>query len=278
MLLAGNVAQADDLSALNQAFHNACPGAAISSLSQVPALDAAAQAMAEGQGLDDALGSARYRQESSMAATVSGKAAAPASMERTAKLLFQRFCQEIIDDGYSELGLHRRAQQLFLVFAHPRHTINADDIPVLRAQLLELVNAARSEPRRCGEHEFPASAPVRYSDSLTRAAVIHAADMAQRASLDHAGSDGSNPGERLTRVGYRWQISGENLALGYDDVATVMRGWLDSPAHCENIMEPRFDEMGLAFAIGPGPQAPVYWVQDFAAARNQNFSRTAGRP
>ena len=278
MLLAGNVAQADDLSALNQAFHNACPGAAISSLSQVPALDAAAQAMAEGQGLDDALGSARYRQESSMAATVSGKAAAPASMERTAKLLFQRFCQEIIDDGYSELGLHRRAQQLFLVFAHPRHTINADDIPVLRAQLLELVNAARSEPRRCGEHEFPASAPVRYSDSLTRAAVIHAADMAQRASLDHAGSDGSNPGERLTRVGYRWQISGENLALGYDDVATVMRGWLDSPAHCENIMEPRFDEMGLAFAIGPGPQAPVYWVQDFAAARNRNFSRTAGRP
>ena len=278
MLLAGNVAQADDLSALNQAFHNACPGAAISSLSQVPALDAAAQAMAEGQGLDDALGSARYRQESSMAATVSGKAAAPASMERTAKLLFQRFCQEIIDDGYSELGLHRRAQQLFLVFAHPRHTINADDIPVLRAQLLELVNAARSEPRRCGEHEFPASAPVHYSDSLTRAAVIHAADMAQRASLDHAGSDGSNPGERLTRVGYRWQISGENLALGYDDVATVMRGWLDSPAHCENIMEPRFDEMGLAFAIGPGPQAPVYWVQDFAAARSQNFSRTAGRP
>ena len=278
MLLAGNVAQADDLSALNQAFHNACPGAAISSLSQVPALDAAAQAMAEGQGLDDALGSARYRQESSMAATVSGKAAAPASMERTAKLLFQRFCQEIIDDGYSELGLHRRAQQLFLVFAHPRHTINADDIPVLRAQLLELVNAARSEPRRCGEHEFPAAAPVRYSDSLTRAAVIHAADMAQRASLDHAGSDGSNPGERLTRVGYRWQISGENLALGYDDVATVMRGWLDSPAHCENIMEPRFDEMGLAFAIGPGPQAPVYWVQDFAAARSQNFSRTAGRP
>ena len=278
MLLAGNVAQADDLSALNQAFHNACPGAAISSLSQVPALDAAAQAMAEGQGLDDALGSARYRQESSMAATVSGKAAAPASMERTAKLLLQRFCQEIIDDGYSELGLHRRAQQLFLVFAHPRHTINADDIPVLRAQLLELVNAARSEPRRCGEHEFPASAPVHYSDSLTRAAVIHAADMAQRASLDHAGSDGSNPGERLTRVGYRWQISGENLALGYDDVATVMRGWLDSPAHCENIMEPRFDEMGLAFAIGPGPQAPVYWVQDFAAARSQNFSRTAGRP
>ena len=148
LLLAGNVAQADDLSALNQAFHNACPGAAISSLSQVPALDAAAQAMAEGQGLDDALGAARYRQESSMAATVSGKAAAPASMERTAKLLFQRFCQEIIDDGYSELGLHRRAQQLFLVFAHPRHTINADDIPVLRAQLLELVNAARSEPRR----------------------------------------------------------------------------------------------------------------------------------
>jgi uncharacterized protein YkwD len=277
LTLAGNVAQADDLSALNQAFQNVCPGSAISALSQVPALDAAARAMAEGQGLDGALGTVRYRQESSMAATVSGKAAAPAAMVRTAKLFFARFCQEFIDDGYSELGLHRQAQQLFLVFGHPRHTITADDIPVLRAQLLELVNAARSQPRRCGELPFRAAGPVRYSDSLTKAAVIHAADMAQRDSLDHAGSDGSNPGERLTRVGYRWKISGENLALGYDAVETVVHGWLDSPAHCENIMEPRFEEMGLAFAIGPGPQAPVYWVQNFAAARSQNFSRTAGR-
>ena len=283
LILAGNVAQANDLSALNQAFHDACPGAAVGAFSvgafsQVPALDAAARAMAEGQGLDEALGAVRYRQESSMAATVSGNAAAPEAMNRTAKSLFQRFCQEVIDDGYSELGLHRDAQKLFLVFAHPRHTITADDIPVLRAHLLELVNAARGEPRRCGERQFPAASPVRFSDALTRAAVIHAADMAQRASLDHTGSDGSNPGVRLTRVGYRWQLSGENLALGFDDVETVVRGWLDSPAHCENIMEPRFDEMGLAFAIGPGPQAQVYWVQNFAAARNQSLARTAGRP
>lgn len=277
-MLAGNVALADDLSALNQAFHSACPGAPVSALSPVPALDAAARAMAEGQGLDEALGAVRYRQESSMAATVSGKAAAPEAMDRTAKLLFQRFCQEIIDDGYSDLGIHRDAQKLFLVFAHPRHTITADDIPLLRAQLLELINAARSEPRQCGERQFPAASPVRYSDALTRAAVIHAADMAQRGSMDHAGSDGSNPGERLTRVGYRWQVSGENLASGYDDVEKVVRGWLDSPAHCENIMEPRFDEMGLAFAIGPETQAPVYWVQNFAAARKPDFSQTASRP
>jgi uncharacterized protein YkwD len=277
LLLAGNVAQADDLSALNQALHNTCPGAAVSALRQVPALDAAATAMADGQALDDALGAVRYRQESSMAATVTGKAAAPAAMERTARLFFKQFCQEFIDDGYAELGLHRSAERLFLVFAHPRHTITADDIPVLRAQLLELVNAARSQPRRCGERQFPAAGPLHFSDFLTKAAVIHAADMAQTNNLDHVGSDGSNPGERLTRAGYRWQLSGENLASGYDDVETVMRGWLDSPAHCENIMEARFDEMGLAFAIGPGPQAPVYWVQNFAAVRNPNFSRIADR-
>jgi uncharacterized protein YkwD len=278
LLLAGNFALADDLSALNQALHEVCPGAEAGAMVRVPALDAAARAMSEGRGLDEALGAVRYRQHSSMAATVSGKAAAPAAMERTAKSLFQRFCQEIIDDGYSELGLHREAQRLFMVFAHPRHTITADDIPVLRAQLLELVNAARSEPRRCGERQFPAAGPVRYSDALTRAAVIHAADLAQRASLDHVGSDGSNPGERLTRIGYRWQLSGENLALGYDDVEAVVRGWLDSPAHCENIMEPRFDEMGLAFAVGPEAQAPVYWVQNFAAARASKFARSAARP
>ena len=44
-----------------------------------------------------------------------------------------------------------------------------------------------------------------------------------------------------------------------------MRGWLDSPGHCENIMDPRFAEMGVAYARGRAPEPAsgvgLYWVQ-----------------
>ena len=38
-------------------------------------------------------------------------------------------------------------------------------------------------------------------------------------------------------------------------------GWLDSPGHCENIMDPRFAEMGIAYAAGKSSKPGLYWVQ-----------------
>jgi uncharacterized protein YkwD len=139
--------------------------------------------------------------------------------------------------------------------------------------LLALVNAARGEPRFCGTQWFPAAGPLTYSDTLTRAAIVHAVDMAQRDRMDHAGSDGSSPSERLTRVGYAWRLSGENLALGYDDVDAMMRGWLASPGHCANIMDARFEEMGAAFAVGDAGDAQFYWVQNFGSITTPARSR-----
>jgi len=47
--------------------------------------------------------------------------------------------------------------------------------------------------------------------------------------------------------------------------AEVTQGWLRSPAHCENIMDPRFAEIGIAFAVNMATAEAVYWTQDFAA-------------
>ena len=277
LILASTACRADDLALLNQTLQNACPAGTGVSLRQLPALDAAASALSSGVALDDALSQVHYRQETSMAATITGKPAAPEQFERTARLLLAHYCQDFINDAYSELGIHRQPGKLQLVFARPRHSISADDVPRLRAQLLELVNAARSQPRLCGTQSFPAAGPVKYSDTLTKAAIVHAADMAQQGRMDHAGSDGSSPSERLTRVGYNWRLSGENLGLGFDDVEPLMRGWLASAAHCGNIMDARFEEMGAAFAVGNDAGTRLYWVQNFAARRDNAFSRTAAR-
>jgi uncharacterized protein YkwD len=62
-------------------------------------------------------------------------------------------------------------------------------------------------------------------------------------------------------VGYHEKLVGENIAYGPKSVEEVVQGWLDSPGHCENIMDPRFAEMGIALAQGRASRHGLYWVQ-----------------
>ena len=92
--------------------------------------------------------------------------------------------------------------------------------------------------------------------------------MATRNALDHRGRDGSTPAVRVERAGYgAHRIVGENIAAGAMTAAEVTAGWLDSPAHCENIMDGRFTQIGIAYAASPNTAAGMYWTQDFAAPR-----------
>ena len=51
------------------------------------------------------------------------------------------------------------------------------------------------------------------------------------------------------------------------NAAEVTEGWLNSPPHCENIMDGRFAQIGIAFAQNLKTQSAVFWTQDFAAHR-----------
>ncbi|MEU7555371.1 CAP domain-containing protein [Streptomyces sp. NPDC044571] len=97
---------------------------------------------------------------------------------------------------------------------------------------------------------------------LTSAALNHSKDMAAHANMSHTGSDGSDPGERITRAGYAWMTYGENVAYGYSTPQQVMTGWMNSPGHRENILNCAFKEIGVGLA---GPNS--YWTQDFGATR-----------
>jgi uncharacterized protein YkwD len=149
------------------------------------------------------------------------------------------------------------------VTARPDPPAN-EDSAAIASRVLELVNAARAEPRRCGRHLFEAAPPLTLAPALAEAASSHARDMAQHLLLDHRGSDGSEPDERVTRAGYRWQAIGENIAAGQPTADAVVATWLDSPAHCANIMEPQFTEMGVAFALAPSGNPAIYWAQVLA--------------
>ncbi|MBC8026054.1 MAG: CAP domain-containing protein [Steroidobacteraceae bacterium] len=136
----------------------------------------------------------------------------------------------------------------------------------VRERVVDLVNAARSKGRRCGSERFAPAPPLSASRQLTAAAADHARDMARRNYFDHRGRDGSQPKERVLRAGYEPRLSGENIAFGPESAEEVVAGWLDSPGHCANIMEPKFEHIGVSLATGK-KRGRIYWVQTFGAPR-----------
>ncbi|MEP6885329.1 MAG: CAP domain-containing protein, partial [Gammaproteobacteria bacterium] len=110
--------------------------------------------------------------------------------------------------------------------------------------------------------------PLTLNRNLTGAALAHSSDMAIHAEFDHRGHDGSTPTVRVTRAGYgKYIVVGENIAAGAMTPVEAIEGWLASPAHCENIMDGRFTEIGIAYAANLNASAGMYWTQDFATRR-----------
>jgi uncharacterized protein YkwD len=95
---------------------------------------------------------------------------------------------------------------------------------------------------------------------LDAAATGHARDMAERLKMSHRGGDGSSPFDRIERQGYRYREAGENVAYGFDDVESVMAGWMKSPGHRRNILG-KYSEIGVGRAIAKDGAA--YWCVTF---------------
>jgi uncharacterized protein YkwD len=87
--------------------------------------------------------------------------------------------------------------------------------------------------------------------------------------FEHRGSDGSMPKDRVARAGYNWMAVGENIAEGAANAEVVMRGWLDSPGHCTNIMGAQFQEMGLAYFTDFAHKGDIYWAQTFGTQQKK---------
>jgi uncharacterized protein YkwD len=140
--------------------------------------------------------------------------------------------------------------------------------PVLRTGLLTTVigssdhQAAREdaivalvniERKRAG---LPA---LRTDPLLRQAARAHSKDMARRDFCAHVNPDGTTPVERMRMAGYP-QPGGENVARGQVTAREVMRAWMASPGHRENVLSPTFAVVGVGAYFGPGGPC---WTQNF---------------
>ncbi|MFI7596091.1 CAP domain-containing protein [Micromonospora sp. NPDC049359] len=121
-------------------------------------------------------------------------------------------------------------------------------------EVVDLVNAERAKA---------GCKALSIDDKLMTAAQRHSQDQADHSKMTHTGSDGSDTGVRLDRVGYAWRTYGENVAWNQKTPAAVMDAWMNSSGHRANILNCAFTEIGVGIASSNGP----YWTQVFAAPR-----------
>ncbi|WP_448216103.1 CAP domain-containing protein [Endozoicomonas sp. 2B-B] len=134
-------------------------------------------------------------------------------------------------------------------------------------QVLTAVNAIRSKPQVCGNTVMRAVGRLRWNYSLEAAAFKHATDMANKDFMSHIGSDGSEINQRIEAQGYRWSAFAENVAIGAHNLDALLNGWMSSPGHCNNIMNPNVIEMGVSFVENPSGRFRIYWAQVFASPK-----------
>ena len=228
------------------------------------ALERAAQDLSRGYSLQQGLRETGYRAARSSAISINGEGVGARAAELLAK---HSYCEQVMDAAITEVGVYVEANAVWIVMAAPLAPQVGLSEQAAGLRVLDLVNQARATPRYCGSQAFDAARPVRWNDSLALASRLHSEDMARYNYFSHSGRDGSQPWDRVERAGYRWRSTGENIAAGQMKPEDAMAGWIKSPGHCANLMNPAFIDMGAAFAVDPGSELGVYWTQAFGAPR-----------
>src|SRR5262249_27575271 len=194
------------------------------------------------------------------------------------QFVVRRFCAQIAARELRDIGAYRGGQDVWVLVAAPFAPPAPTDRAAISRRVLELTNQARAHAHRCGNAAFPpAPALTLGQPTLDLAAAEHSQDMASHEYMDHTGRDGSTPGIRVTRAGYKWKAVGENLASGILSPEDVVNGWLGSPHHCENLMTARFTEMAVAYAVNASSNGGIYWTQLFGTPAPPDPRRSGRR-
>lgn len=137
------------------------------------------------------------------------------------------------------------------------------NLAALRQEALSLVNQARREQ---------GVAALRFSGPLNAAAQAHAEDMARRGYYGHYSPERQDVAYRYrAHGGGRWSIIAENIARcnscapNREQLRRFQQGWMRSPGHQRNILDPRVAEFGFGMASAGGS---VFAVQTFVTQRD----------
>jgi uncharacterized protein YkwD len=130
----------------------------------------------------------------------------------------------------------------------------------MESRILVLVNAERA---RYGLPELT------WNERLDHAARLHALNMARFKKMAHVLPESPLPTltHRAQHVSYYYSIIAENIAIGFPDAESVVRGWMASPGHRSSILSRETVETGTA--VVRSSTGGLYFCQVFGRPRTQ---------
>jgi uncharacterized protein YkwD len=140
-----------------------------------------------------------------------------------------------------------------LVFLSQANLVYASEIAV--SKVIELANQARGQEGLVTLSE---------SKTLDKIAQDKLDDMIKNNYFAHNSPKGATPWSWYEKENYDYKYAGENLAISFLTAEGQQKAWMDSPTHRKNIMNPLFQEIGVAVAAGEiNNQMAIISVQEF---------------
>ncbi len=179
-------------------------------------------------------------------------------------------CANMMRPDFKDVGIGNSGNFWSQVFAKPKQiaapiptfykpqTVSYSKNLTFQKEMLKAVNALRAKGCYCGNTYYPPVSSLRWNKQLERSSYYHSHDMARQGKLSHRGSNGSKLADRVTKAGYDYRSTGENVSYRKHSIQAAVDSWKSSPGHCVNIMRSEFTEIGAA-------EYKNYWTQNFGS-------------
>lgn len=89
-----------------------------------------------------------------------------------------------------------------------------------------------------------------YNSTLSQSAQKKAQDMFTNNYWAHNSPSNKTPWDFIKETGYQYSVAGENLAKDFYDTDSLMKTWMNSPTHKANIVNNKYQEIGIAVVNG----------------------------
>ena len=100
--------------------------------------------------------------------------------------------------------------------------------------------------------------PLTQDWQLSRVARYKSDDMRSLGYFSHTSPTYGSPFEMMRSFGISYRTAGENIAKGYKTPEAVVAGWMNSPGHRANILNPAYTHIGVGYVSSGN-----YWTQMF---------------
>ena len=108
-------------------------------------------------------------------------------------------------------------------------------------QVIELTNK---------EREKLGLPPLSENSDLDQAAALKAQNMFSENYWAHFAPSGKTPWDFIIGSGYKFSYAGENLAKNFTNNENVVKAWMNSPTHKENLLNTKYKDIGISVEDG----------------------------